>query len=262
MNGNDPLIEIENVTILHNGLKVLDSVSLTVSRGEFTAIVGPNGSGKSTLVKAVLGLIKPDCGKIRVFGVPVDQLHGQRSRIGYVPQIFNIDLNFPISVLETVLMGTYGRIGVGKRPKTEDKAAAMAALEKVGIADLKDRPLARLSGGQRQRVFIARALADQPELLVLDEPTTGVDMTTTGNLYSLLRELKNDGVTIVLVSHDVGVVASYIDTIACLNVSLVAHCRPDEEVCSRALTDMYGSHAAYFHHSDTPHIVVEEHPDA
>ncbi len=262
INGNDPLIEIENVTILHNGLKVLDSVSLTVSRGEFTAIVGPNGSGKSTLVKAVLGLIKPDCGKIRVFGVPVDQLHGQRSRIGYVPQIFNIDLNFPISVLETVLMGTYGRIGVGKRPKTEDKAAAMAALEKVGIADLKDRPLARLSGGQRQRVFIARALADQPELLVLDEPTTGVDMTTTGNLYSLLRELKNDGVTIVLVSHDVGVVASYIDTIACLNVSLVAHCRPDEEVCSRALTDMYGSHAAYFHHSDTPHIVVEEHPDA
>ena len=184
INGNDPLIEIENVTILHNGLKVLDSVSLTVSRGEFTAIVGPNGSGKSTLVKAVLGLIKPDCGKIRVFGVPVDQLHGQRSRIGYVPQIFNIDLNFPISVLETVLMGTYGRIGVGKRPKTEDKAAAMAALEKVGIADLKDRPLARLSGGQRQRVFIARALADQPELLVLDEPTTGVDMTTTGNLYS------------------------------------------------------------------------------
>lgn len=262
INGNDPLIEIENVTILHNGLKVLDSVSLTVSRGEFTAIVGPNGSGKSTLVKAVLGLIKPDCGKIRVFGVPVDQLHGQRSRIGYVPQIFNIDLNFPISVFETVLMGTYGRIGVGKRPKAEDKAAAMAALEKVGIADLKDRPLARLSGGQRQRVFIARALADQPELLVLDEPTTGVDMTTTGNLYSLLRELKNDGVTIVLVSHDVGVVASYIDTIACLNVSLVAHCRPDEEVCSRALTDMYGSHAAYFHHSDTPHIVVEEHPDA
>lgn len=257
-----PLIEVKDLTVLHNGLKVLDSVSLTVSKGEFTAIVGPNGSGKSTLVRAILGLIRPDCGEIRVFGVPVEKLRERRSKIGYVPQIFDIDLNFPISVFETVLMGTYGRIGVGKRPRPEDHEAALAALEKVDIADLKDRPLARLSGGQRQRVFIARALADQPELLVLDEPTTGIDVTTTGNLYSLLRELKREGVTIVLVSHDIGVVASYIDTIACLNVSLVAHCRPDEEVCSNALTDMYGSHAAYLHHSDTPHIVVEDHPDA
>ncbi len=258
----ETLIEIKDVTILRHGLTVLDSVSLTVSRGEFTAIVGPNGSGKSTLVRAMLGLIKPDRGKIRVFGVPVDQLHEQRSKIGYVPQIFDIDINFPVSVFEIVLMGRYGRIGVGRRTRQDDRDAAMAALEKVGIGDLKDRSLARLSGGQRQRVFIARALANRPELLVLDEPTTGVDVTATGNLYSLLRTLKKEGVTIVLVSHDIGVVASYIDTIACLNVSLVAHCKPDEEVCSNALCEMYGSHAAFFHHSDTPHIVVEDHPDA
>ncbi len=114
-----------------------------------------------------------------------------------MPQIFDIDLNFPVSVFECVLMGTYGRIGVARRPDEADRAAAMAALEKVGVADLKDRPIARLSSGQRQRAFIARALANGPELLVLDEPTTGVDVTTTGSLYELLRQLKSEGVTIV-----------------------------------------------------------------
>lgn len=262
IDGNPPIIEIKNVTILRNELCVLDSISLTVSKGEFTAIVGPNGSGKTTLIKAVLGLIQPDRGEILVFGVPVNQLGERRSEIGYVPQIFEIDLNFPITAFETVLMGTYGRIGIGRRPKQADRDAAMAALEKVGVGDLKDRPLARLSGGQRQRVFVARALANCPELLVLDEPTTGVDVATTGSLYALLRQLKNEGVTIVLVSHDIGVVAAYIDTIACLNVSLVAHCRPDEAVCTQALTEMYGGHAAFLHHGDAPHIVVEEHLDA
>lgn len=260
---NSPaIIDIRGVTILRNELIVLDSVSLTVSKGEFTAIVGPNGSGKTTLIKAVLGLIKPDRGEISVFGVPVGQLGERRSKIGYVPQIFEIDLNFPITVFETVLMGTYGRIGIGRRPRLEDREAAMAALEKVGVADLKDRSLARLSSGQRQRVFIARALANNPELLVLDEPTTGVDVTTTGSLYSLLRQLKGEGVTVVLVSHDIGVVAAYIDTIACLNTSLVAHCRPDEAVCTEALTEMYGCDVAFLHHGEAPHIVVEEHPDA
>lgn len=256
------MIEVRDVTILRNDLVVLDSVSLDVQRGEFTAIVGPNGSGKTTLIKAILGLIKPDRGTISVFGTPVDRLGEQKSKVGYVPQIFDIDLNFPITVFETVLMGTYGRIGVGRRPRPEDRAAAMAALEKVGVVDLKDRSLARLSGGQRQRVFIARALANSPELLVLDEPTTGVDVATTGSLYSLLRLLKEEGVTIVLVSHDIGVVAAYIDTIACLNVSLVAHCRPGEEVCTQALADMYGGHVAFLHHGESPHIVVEDHQDA
>lgn len=257
-----PVIEVRDVTVLREDLVVLESVSLTVSRGEFTAIVGPNGSGKTTLVKAILGITKPDRGDILVFGVPVSQLREQRSKIGYVPQIFDIDLNFPITVFETVLMGTYGRIGIGRRPGPDDRAAVMAALEKVGVADLRDRPLARLSGGQRQRVFIARALANSPELLVLDEPTTGVDVATTGSLYSLLRELKTEGVTIVLVSHDIGVVAAYIDTLACLNVSLVAHCRPDEAVCTEALAEMYGCHAAFLHHGEAPHIVVEDHGDA
>lgn len=257
-----PAIEATDVTVFRNELLVLDSVSLTVNRGEFTAIVGPNGSGKTTLVRAILGLIEPDRGSIRVFGRPVYALGERRSKIGYVPQIFDIDMTFPITVFETVLMGTYGRIGVGRRPRESDRAAAMAALEKVGVADLAGRPIARLSSGQRQRVFIARALANDPDLLVLDEPTTGVDVTTTGSLYSLLRRLKGDGVTIVLVSHDIGVVADYIDTVACLNTALVAHCRPDEAVCTEALTEMYGCHVAFLHHGEAPHIVVEDHPDA
>ena len=257
-----PAIEVKDVTVLRNELVVLESVSLTVNRGEFTAIVGPNGSGKTTLVKAVLGLIKPDRGSIQVFGRPVSELGELRSKIGYVPQIFDIDLNFPITVFEAVLMGTYGRIGVARRPQAADRAAAMAALEKVGVADLKDRPIARLSSGQRQRALIARALANNPDLLVLDEPTTGVDVTTTGSLYELLRQLKSEDVTIVLVSHDIGVVAAYIDTVACLNTVLVAHCRPDEAVCTEALQAMYGCHVAFLHHGEAPHIVVEDHPDA
>ncbi len=262
MNGTSAVIEVKDVTVYRNDLVVLQSVSLSVGQGEFTAIVGPNGSGKTTLIKSILGLVRPDSGEIRVFGVPVDELGDERTRVGYVPQIFDIDLNFPITVFETVLMGTYGRIGIGRRPQAEDRAAAMAAMEKVGVADLKDRSLARLSGGQRQRVFIARALANKPDLLVLDEPTTGVDVATTGSLYSLLRQLKTEGVTIVLVSHDIGVVADYIDTIACLNVSLVAHCRPGEAACRQALSEMYGRHMAFFHHGEAPHIVVEDHEDA
>lgn len=254
-----PIIEVSNLTVMRNDLLVLESVSLTVHKGEFIAVVGPNGSGKTTLVKAILGLVKPDKGTIRVFGMPIDQLGDARSRIGYVPQIFDIDLKFPITVFEAVLMGTYGRLGVGRRPSRQDRDAAIKAMAKVGIADLKDRSIARLSSGQRQRVFVARALANNPELLVLDEPTTGVDVATTGSLYTILRQLKEEGVTIILVSHDIGVVANFVDTVACLNTSLVAHCRPDEAPCNAALQDMYGCHAAFLHHGEAPHIVVEDH---
>jgi zinc transport system ATP-binding protein len=210
-------------------------------------------------VKVILGLIKPDSGTVKVFDRPLDELGELRAKIGYVPQIFSIDLKFPVTVFETVLMGTYGKVGVGRRVGRSEREAALAAMEKVGISDLKDRPIARLSGGQRQRTFVARALANNPDLLVLDEPTTGVDVAATGNLYTLLRQLKNEGVTVLLISHDVGVVASYIDTLACLNVSLVAHCRPGEVECTDAIKTMYGCHTAFLHHGDAPHMVVEEH---
>lgn len=261
MESHQHIIEIEDVTARQGQVIALDHVTLTVNKGDFTAVIGPNGAGKTTLIKVILGLIEPDSGRVRVFDRPVAELGSLRSRIGYVPQMFTVDLEFPITVLETVLMGTYGRIGVGRRVSPSDREAAVAALKRVGIVDLAERPLARLSSGQRQRAFIARALVNNPELLLLDEPTTGVDAETTGNLYSLLRELRADGVTVLIVSHDVGVVASYVDTLACLNRSLVAHCRPDEEECNTAIARMYGCDVAYLHHGKAPHIVVEDHQD-
>jgi len=254
-----PAVKVEDVTVLHGPMTVLDNVSFSVGKGEFLAIIGPNGAGKTTLIKVILGLLKPSAGSVEVFGRSVNELGPHRSKIGYVAQIHGIDLTFPVTVFETVLMGTYGKLGLWKRPGSAEREAAMRALDRVGIANLQDRPIARLSSGQRQRAFIARALANDPELLILDEPTTGVDIATTGNLYSLLRQLKNDGVTVILVSHDVGVVAAYLDSLACLNVSLVAHCRPDEVACNDALREMYGCDVAYLHHGESPHIVVEEH---
>lgn len=259
MESSEHVIEVSNVTARHGPLIALDHVTMTVDKGAFTAIIGPNGAGKTTLVKVILGLVQPDEGTVKVFGRPVKELGPLRCKIGYVPQIFTIDLEFPVTVFETVLMGTYGKVGVGRRTSSAELDAARAALDRVDIADLADRPLARLSSGQRQRAFIARALVNRPELLLLDEPTTGVDVETTGNLYTLLRELRKDGVTVVLVSHDVGVVATYVDNLACLNRSLVAHCRPDEEECSTAIAAMYGCDVAYLHHGKAPHIVVEDH---
>ncbi len=252
-------IKLIDVSVLLNDVIVLDSVSLTVEAGEFTAVIGPNGAGKTTLLRVILGLVEPGRGTVEVFGVPPRNLGARRAKIGYVPQILTIDPDFPVAVFEAVLMGTYGRVGVGRTCREEDRSAAAAALEKVGIADLRDRPIARLSSGQRQRVFIARALVNDPELLLLDEPTTGVDAETMGNLYALLEDLKDDGITIVMVSHDVSVVAAYLDTLACLNKSLVAHGRPDEVASSDALRDMYGCNVAFLHHGDAPHIVVEDH---
>jgi len=238
---------------------MLENVSFEVGLGESVAIIGPNGAGKTTLLKVILGLMQPDAGTVEVLGRPVERLGELRRGIGYVPQIQGVDLTFPISVYETVLMGTYGNLGLLRRPGAAEHRKTVDALEKLGVIDLRARPIARLSGGQRQRVFLARALVNQPQLLLLDEPTTGVDVATTESLYSLLKTLKDDGMATVMVSHDIGVVANYMDTVACLNRCIVAHGRPDEVLDSDALAGMYGCDAAYFHHGRAPHVVVEEH---
>ncbi len=254
-----PVVGLHNVTVRHGGVVVLEDVNLAVNRTDFVAIIGPNGAGKTTLLKVILGLVAPSSGEVLVFGKPPNELGSERAKIGYVPQITSIDLRFPISVFEAVLMGTYGRLGVGARPTKAEREAAHRALDRVGAADLAGKPIGRLSAGQRQRVFIARALVDDPELLLLDEPTTGVDTAAAAGFYTLLRQLKQDGLTIILVSHDIGVVASYVDSVACLNRFLFAHCRPDEIQCTEALRAMYGCDVAYLHHGEAPHIVVEEH---
>ena len=253
-------VRVRNLSVIRGSLILLDDVSLDVKSGEFAAIIGPNGAGKTTLLRCILGLLKPDSGSIEIFGRK--QFNGSSNicnTVGYVPQLMKIDLGFPVNVFETVLMGTYCGIGLAKKPGKIEKQNAINALEKVGIADLKDRAIGRLSSGQRQRVFIARALACNPRLLILDEPTTGVDSNTSDSLYELLLNLKNEGVTIILVSHDVGVIAKYTDVVACLNKRMVAHGKPEDVLSSEPLIQMYGCDVAYLHHCGTPHIVVEDH---
>ncbi|MFZ2097770.1 MAG: metal ABC transporter ATP-binding protein [Anaerolineales bacterium] len=258
MNEKSLIIQLEHIYVAFQNLLVLEDVSLNVSPGDFLAIIGPNGAGKTTLLKVILGLVRPVSGAVRVFGKAPWALNGGRWRIGYVPQMQSVDLNFPVRASEVVLMGRYGRIGLVRRPSSDDRAAAHRAMDRVGIADLADRSIARLSGGQRQRVFLARALANDPDLLLLDEPTTGVDVAATESLYELLRGLHEDGITILVVSHDVGVVASYVDGVACVNRRLVAHGRPDEVLGSEELAQMYGCEAMFFHHGRVPHLVVEK----
>jgi len=254
-------VDVKEVTISRSGILMLDCVSLPIEQGQFAAIIGPNGAGKTTLLKVIIGLLKPDTGESRVLGATSGRLAQAGVRIGYVPQIMSVDLSFPVSVFDTVLMGTYGSVGLGKRPRKAEKDSAAAAMERVKISDLASRPIGRLSGGQRQRVFIARALANNPQVLILDEPTTGVDSAASWSLYSLLKELKTEGVTTLLVSHDIGVVASYVDVVACLNKSVVAHGRPEDVLNSHSLADMYGCDAAFLHHGRAPHVVLEDHSD-
>ena len=255
----DYVIELENVTVRYQELVALEDVSLKVSPGEFLALIGPNGSGKTTLIKAILGLVTPAAGTVRLFGKLPQKLNGEWRRVGYVPQIAQIDPRFPIRVFDVVLMGRYGQLGLIRRPGRRDREAAWRALERVGMEDLAQRSIGRLSGGQRQRVFVARALATEPELLLLDEPTTGVDVGTTEGLFDLLVELHRQGITILVASHDVGVVAQHVNQVACLNRRLVAHGRPQEVLSGEVLECMYGPQAALVGHGEVPHLVVRRH---
>lgn len=252
------VIELNDVSVAYQEKIVLEHVTMEIKTGTFMAIIGPNGAGKSTLLKVILGLVKPSFGSVRVFGQSTISVRSYRQRIGYVPQLLSMDLKFPINVKDAVIMGRYGRLGLFRRPTSSDKRIAHDMMEKVGITDLMKRPLARLSGGQLQRVLLARALANEPELLLLDEPTSGVDSTTTFSLYELLKELQREKITILLVSHDIGVVASFVDGVACLNRRLIIHGKPSEILRGKELEQMYGCHAMFFHHGELPHMVVEK----
>jgi len=252
------VIELRDVSVAYQEVEALNRVTLSVPEGASLAVIGPNGAGKTTLLQVILGLVRPLRGTVRVFGKEPWNLGSERSRIGYVPQVMAVDLNFPVSAREVVLMGRYGRMGLIRRPSCADRRAAMSAMERAGVADLADRPIARLSGGQRQRVFLARALANEPDLLLLDEPMTGVDVAASESLYELLRTLYRAGMTMLLVSHDVGVVASYVEGVVCINRKVVVHGCPEEVLGSEELTEMYGCAAMFFHHGRAPHLVVEK----
>jgi zinc transport system ATP-binding protein len=239
-------VEVDNVTFRYGDRPVLSSVSVVVEDGEFLGLVGPNGSGKSTLLELVLGLHKPDQGKVRLFGQPPQE--GRKGgRIGYVAQDATAVSGIPVTVREIVSAARSSHFGFGFTGK-EDRRAVERALETVGIANLADRRVSRLSGGQQQRTFIARALAVDAEILVLDEPTVGVDAESREEFYDLLHNLNGDGLTVILVEHDIGVVTEHADRIACLNRTLYFHGNADEFEASGVLTDAYGANQRRLHH--------------
>lgn len=253
-----PDVEFVHASVAYQDRIALDDVTFSIDPGSFWGIIGPNGSGKTTLVRAVLGLVDPFLGEVRTFGSPPSALKERRSLIGYVPQHADVDFSFPVSVRDAVLMGGFGKAGLFRRPSSELRAAADEALDRVQIADLAKRQIGELSGGQRQRMLIARALVLHPKLLILDEPTAALDHSTSEGLYEWLHGLNTkDDTTILLVSHDIGVVSEWVDSVACLNTSLVAHGRPADVLTTPALESMYGCGAVVFQHGHLPHMVVD-----
>ncbi|MBN2000192.1 ABC transporter ATP-binding protein [candidate division KSB1 bacterium] len=229
-----PVIQIKNLTFAYNGLSVLNRVNLTVEERDFLCVVGPNAGGKTTLLKMMLGLLKPDSGSIQVFGLSPLKA---RNRMGYMPQHVVLDPLFPVCVLDVVLMG---RLGKGLRFGffgKEDRKAAEEALDRVDLMEVKNRSFAELSGGQRQRVLVARALVTEPDLLLLDEPTSNVDSVVETELYELLNQL-NKNMTIVLVTHDLGFVSRYVKRVACVNRSVVVH--TTSEISGEMINELYG----------------------
>jgi manganese/zinc/iron transport system ATP- binding protein len=214
-----PLLDIHDVTVAYHRRPVLWDVDLTINEPQLAAICGPNGAGKSTLIKAVLGLVPMASGNVQVFGQPVSAV---RKRIGYVPQRESVDWDFPVSVLDVVLMGTYGQLGWIRRPGKAQRQWARQCLEKVGLASYERQQIGQLSGGQQQRVFLARALAQRSDIYFMDEPMAGVDASTERTIFQVLRDLRAEGKTIIAVHHDLRTVPQYFDYVVLLNVRLVA----------------------------------------
>lgn len=256
----EPAVRLEDVWVTYGDNVVLKSVSLEIEQRELLGLIGPNGSGKTTLIKVILGLVTPSRGKVEVFGLPPGRLGPKRRLIGYVPQRSQGDWSFPVAVSDVVMMGRYGQIGLFRRPTSADRATVRKALEAVQMQDFARRQLAQLSGGQQQRVMIARALATDPKLLLLDEPAAGVDVHGESQFYELLTTLKNErGMTIVIVTHDVAVVSSFVEKLACLNQTLYSHAAPSEVLTTANIQKVYGCEVELLAHGRVPHRVVEEH---
>ncbi len=235
-------VEVRGLSYAYGARRVLEQVDLDIAAGEFIGLVGPNGGGKSTLLKLLLGLLEPHEGSVRIFG---KQPRQARSLLGYVPQFRGFESDYPISVLKAVLHGRLGQTRPLLGWRSSDRDIARRALESVGLADHADRRLNTLSGGQLQRVLIARALACEPQLLLLDEPTANVASRVESSLFDLLRKL-NEELTILVVSHDIGFISNYVGRVACLNRRLVCH--ETSLVDAEAIAAMYGDGARMIHH--------------
>ncbi len=230
-----PAVLIKDLSFSYDGFPVLEDVNLSISQGDFVSVVGPNGGGKTTLLKLILGLLRSSQGEVRVFGMTPNEA---RPRMGYMPQHSQLDPQFPATVMDVALMGRLGHGRPFGRYSRKDKEMVSAALEQVGLYDLHKKAFSSISGGQRQRLFIARALACDPELLLLDEPTANLDVVMEGDLYELLHAL-NQRLTVVMVSHDLGFVSRVVKNVVCVKRKVMMH--PTCEITGEIINDIYGS---------------------
>ncbi|MGV3663573.1 MAG: metal ABC transporter ATP-binding protein [Prosthecobacter sp.] len=230
-------LELHDLTVSYARKPVLYGVDVQVPQGALVGIIGPNGAGKSTMIRAIMGLLPTSSGWVKVFGEPFEKA---RQRVGYVPQREQVDWDFPVNVMDVVMMGRYGRLGWLKRPSKEDRRIAEESLDKVGMLPFRNRQIANLSGGQQQRVFLARALAQQSDLYLMDEPFAGVDATTERAIIALLRDLKEQGKTIIVVHHDLTTAREYFDHILLLNMRLVAFGKTEDTFTVDLLQKTYG----------------------
>lgn len=233
----EPYIEFHDVTVAYAKKPVLWNIDMHLPKGALIGIVGPNGAGKSTLLKATMGLLPLASGFIHLDGKPFTQ---QRQKVGYVPQRESVDWDFPVTVEEVVMMGTYGQLGLLRRSGKREKALVQQALEQVDMWGYRKRQIAQLSGGQQQRVFLARALAQEAEVYVMDEPFAGVDAATESAILLILQSLTQQGKTVMVVHHDLQSAASYFDWMVLLNMRLVASGPIDEVFTTEKLQETYG----------------------
>lgn len=229
-------IEVKDLTVSYYGNEVVSGISFTVDTGKLIGIIGPNGAGKSSLMKAILGLVPKDRGTVRIEGKPVDAV---RKQIAYVPQRSQIDWDFPIIVRDTVLLGTYPRLGLFRRPKRQEKEWAYHCLEKVGMEDFSERQISELSGGQQQRVFLARALAQRADYFFLDEPFVGIDVASEQTIIRILKDLRDEGKTVFVVHHDLSTVEDYFNDLILMNRRLIRSGPVEKVLQEEAMTEAY-----------------------
>jgi len=234
---DNPVVELHDLTVAYDKKPVLWGIDLSLPEGKLVGIIGPNGAGKSTLIKSIMGLLPNTGGYSKLFGKDLNEV---RQRISYVPQKETVDWDFPASVLDVVLMGRYGKLGLFKRLRKADKEVAMDCLRKVNMEAFAKRQISQLSGGQQQRVFLARALAQQADLYFMDEPFAGVDAATEKAIINILREMSKNGKSVIVVHHDLQSVETYFDWVILLNMRLVASGPVKEAFTPELLNNTYG----------------------
>jgi zinc transport system ATP-binding protein len=249
-----PIFDIKNLSFNVRGQSILSNISLEIFSAEYIAIIGPNGGGKTTLIRMLLGLDKPSSGEIRIFGKKIKNFKDWY-KIGYVPQrASHVDASFPATVLDIVKMGRTSQLKIFSGFSQKDKDMVHDAMSKMDILDLSDKMIGTLSGGQRQRVMIARALASKPEILILDEPNTGVDMVSQKSFYKLLQKLnKEENITIVFITHDIGVIADDIARLFTINQKATICNNPKQTLSCEDMSALYGIDAHLLHNHKHGH---------